>query len=177
MSKVLVVDDETDIRLLVRFYLESAGHEVSEAATGQEGIEALSRDRSDVILLDLRLPDMDGWSVLEEWSTLPEGERGRVVVMSAHASPTTLQRAENEGASGYIVKPFRESDLLRWVYPARRSLSPRSDVRTGGSSATSSTSCTSSARWKSISSRTVAGRSSRSPSLRRGRITSFNPER
>jgi two-component system chemotaxis response regulator CheY len=115
MSKVLVVDDEMDIRMLVRFYLEAAGHEVIEASTGEEGIRALTGGVSDLILLDLRLPDMEGWNVLRKWSTLPLDDKGRVVVMSAHASPSTLERAESEGASGYIVKPFRESDLLRWV--------------------------------------------------------------
>lgn len=115
MARVLVVDDETDIRLLVRLCLEAAGHHVSEASTGEEGIRALREDPSDLVLLDLRLPDMDGWDVLEEWAEAPEAERPRVVLMSAHASPSTLQRAEREGAAGYIVKPFREADLLRWV--------------------------------------------------------------
>jgi CheY-like chemotaxis protein len=115
MARILVVDDEPDIRLLVRFFLEPSGHEVIEAATGRAGVEWMSSLSPDLVLLDLRLPDVDGWEVLEEVSRLPEDERPRVVVMSAHASPSTLERAAREGADGYIVKPFREADLLPWV--------------------------------------------------------------
>jgi CheY-like chemotaxis protein len=114
MARVLIVDDEPDIRLLCRFYLESEGHEVIEAAGGKEGIDVLKKGLVDLIFLDIRLPDMDGWDVLEEVAELP-GKAPTVVMMSAHASPSTLDRAERAGAAGYVVKPFREEDLLRWV--------------------------------------------------------------
>ncbi len=115
MARVLIIDDEPDIRLLVRFHLEAAGHEVVEAGSGRAGLAAAADDAIALVLLDLRLPDMDGWDVLAELCNRPEPQRVPVVVMSAHASPGTLKRAEDAGAKGYVIKPFVEADLLRWL--------------------------------------------------------------
>jgi CheY-like chemotaxis protein len=113
--RILVVDDEPDIRMLTRMMLEGAGHEVIEAGTGERCIEILaSGERFDLILLDIRLPGMDGWAVLERVTSRTE-EKIPVVMMSAHSSEGTLQRAESEGSAGYLVKPFKEADLLRFV--------------------------------------------------------------
>jgi CheY-like chemotaxis protein len=114
-STVLVVDDEPDIRLTLRFMLEGAGHGVIEAATGAEALARLETQRLDLVLLDIRLPDMEGWDVMtivrvsEELSTVP------VLIMSAHSSGDFRDRATREGSKGYLVKPFREEELLKAV--------------------------------------------------------------
>ena len=113
-AKVLIVDDEADLRMLVRFILEPSGYEVLEAATGKEGLEVALATRPDLVLLDIQLPDMDGWTVLEAMSR--DATKAPVVVFSAHSSPSTLNRAKEAGAAAYLVKPFDEEDLLGQVH-------------------------------------------------------------
>jgi CheY-like chemotaxis protein len=111
----LVVDDEPDIRMLTRMMLEGAGHEVIEAETGERCVELLeSGETPGLILLDIRLPGMDGWEVLERVSSRTV-DPIPVVMMSAHSSEGTLARAAKEGSVGYLVKPFKEAELLRYV--------------------------------------------------------------
>lgn len=113
--KVLVVDDEPDIRMLTRMMLEGAGHEVVEAETGERCIEILdSGVQPGLILLDIRLPGIDGWQVLERVASRI-ADPIPVVMMSAHSSESTFARAAKEGSVGYLVKPFKEAELLRCV--------------------------------------------------------------
>jgi CheY-like chemotaxis protein len=112
-STVLVVDDEPDIRMLARMILETSGYEVVEAKTGEEALDVLAATPPDLMLLDIRLPGIDGWEVLTR--SRAASEPVPVVMMSAHSSDSTLQRAEEEGSAGYLVKPFKQSDLLNFV--------------------------------------------------------------
>jgi CheY-like chemotaxis protein len=110
-----VVDDEPDIRMLTRMMLEGAGHEVVEADTGERCIEMLEAGEvPDLILLDIRLPGIDGWGVLDRISRRA-ADPIPVVMMSAHSSEGTLARAATAGTVGYLVKPFKEAELLRYV--------------------------------------------------------------
>jgi len=117
MSRVLVAEDELDIRSLARLLLELAGHHVLEAADGDSALALLSAERQvDVVLLDLRLPGRDGWEVMSELRANGRLSNGlRVVVFSAQMEPKDYERAEKEGASGYLTKPFSEDDLLAAV--------------------------------------------------------------
>jgi CheY-like chemotaxis protein len=117
MSRVLVAEDELDIRSLARLLLELAGHHVLEAEDGDSALELLSAEREvDVVLLDLRLPGRDGWEVMSELRSNGRLNNGlRVVVFSAQIEPKDYERAEKEGASGYLSKPFSEDDLLAAV--------------------------------------------------------------
>jgi CheY-like chemotaxis protein len=112
-TTVLIIDDELSIRVLVRMILEDDGYEVLEAETGQQGLGLVEETPPDLVLLDIRLPDMDGWDVLRRLRERPSPPR--VVIMSAHSSAPTLERAKREGITGYIVKPFRHSELLEVV--------------------------------------------------------------
>jgi CheY-like chemotaxis protein len=112
---VLLVDDEPDIRLMARFMLESHGHRVIEAATADDAMNALAAEQPDLIYLDIRLPGVDGWDVLRRLRANEQYKKIPVVMISAHSSPTTLERAKAEGSVGYVIKPFKESDLLHWV--------------------------------------------------------------
>jgi CheY-like chemotaxis protein len=112
--KVLVVDDEPDIRMLTRMMLEGAGHEVIEAESGERCLEIVEDETPDLILLDIRLPGIDGWGVLERITTRTV-EKIPVVMMSAHSSEGTLARAAKAGSVGYLIKPFKEAELLRYV--------------------------------------------------------------
>jgi CheY-like chemotaxis protein len=115
--RLLVVEDEADLRLSLGLALRVAGHEVWEAATGAEGLAYLEEAAHpaglpDAVLLDLRLPDVDGWEVLatlDDRGLLPSLP---VIVGSADADPEARRRAEATGCRAYLVKPFEPEELL-----------------------------------------------------------------
>jgi two-component system KDP operon response regulator KdpE len=106
---VLVIDDEVQIRRLLRVCLERNGYEVAEAATGEEGLSEAIRCHPDAVLLDLGLPDQDGLQVLKrlrEWSQAP------VLVVSVRGHEDDKITALDNGANDYITKPFSTGELL-----------------------------------------------------------------
>lgn len=106
---VLVVDDEVQIRRLLRVSLERNGYEVVEAGSGQEGIDQAIAHQPDLVLLDLGLPDMDGSAVLQrirEWSQVP------ILVVSVRGREDDKIKALDCGANDYITKPFGTGELL-----------------------------------------------------------------
>jgi len=109
MTKVLVIDDETQIRRFLRAGFELHGYTVLEAENAMAGLRAATIDRPDLIILDLNLPDLDGASVLERirsWSNLP------IIVLSIEADEQEKVRLLKLGADDYVVKPFGISELL-----------------------------------------------------------------
>jgi len=120
----LVIDDEKQIRRLLRLALEGAEHQVFEAETGQAGLAAIVHRRPDVVLLDLGLPDMDGLKVLRrlrEWTRVP------VLILSVRDDPEEKVAALDAGADDYVTKPFDTAELLARVRVIQR----RSLVETG----------------------------------------------
>ena len=113
----LVIDDELQIRRLLRVCLEANGYWVLEAANGQEGISEAAQHRPDVVLLDLGLPDMEGVAVLQrlrEWSKVP------VVVLSVRDREDDKIKALDNGADDYVTKPFGTGELLARLRLAMR---------------------------------------------------------
>ncbi len=111
--RVLVVDDDPDVRLLCRLGLTRAGHEVLEASDGEEALALLERQGADVVLLDLMLPVLDGHGFLRRM-----GERVRqvpVVVVTALGRAEELLRGLELGAVEYLTKPFRPAELVATV--------------------------------------------------------------
>jgi len=120
----LVIDDEKQIRRLLRLALESAEHQVFEAETGQAGLAEIVHRRPDVILLDLGLPDIDGLKVLRrlrEWTRVP------VLILSVRDDPEEKVAVLDAGADDYVTKPFDTAELLARVRVIQR----RSLVETG----------------------------------------------
>jgi CheY-like chemotaxis protein len=101
---VLIVDDEPSLRYLCRVNLELAGLDVIEAGDGASAIELARRERPSVILLDIRLPDRDGWSVADELLRDADTAGIPVVFVSARWDSTRNRRAD--AAAGYVTKPF-----------------------------------------------------------------------
>jgi CheY-like chemotaxis protein len=104
--RVLVVDDEQSIRLLCRVNLGASGIDVLEADDGETALELARREQPDLILLDVMMPGLDGWSVARE---LAEDERTRdipVVFLTARAEASDRRRGSRLGGVGYLVKPF-----------------------------------------------------------------------
>jgi two-component system, OmpR family, alkaline phosphatase synthesis response regulator PhoP len=115
-TSVLVVDDEPQVVWMLRFSLEAEGYLTFSARDGRSALDELREHRVDLVLLDIMMPVMDGWSVLEELRTLPEDERPRVVVVSARASLRDRAKAVELGADAFVAKPFNVDDLLGLVH-------------------------------------------------------------
>jgi DNA-binding response OmpR family regulator len=107
MATVLVVEDERDIREVLRRFLERAGHSVLTARTGAEGLRLIDRSEVDLVLLDLGLPDIDGIDILREVS-----DRLPVVVLTARSDTQDRITGLRLGADDYIVKPFSPTEVV-----------------------------------------------------------------
>ena len=117
MAQVLVVDDADKIREVVRKLLEQAGHEVVEAANGREALRVLYEVKPDLVLLDVSMPDMDGWQALErirELTWVP------ILMLTALDAPPERVRGLRGGADDYILKPFEPEELLARIEVALR---------------------------------------------------------
>lgn len=117
----LVIDDEPQIRRLLRVTLEANGYRVFDAATGNDGIVQAAQRKPDVVLLDLGLPDMDGVTVLKrlrEWSRVP------VVVLSVRDRDEDKIAALDNGADDFVTKPFSTGELLARLRVAQRHATP-----------------------------------------------------
>ena len=113
MSVVLVVDDEADIRELVRLNLELDGHEVILAADGNEAVEFAVGEHPDVVVLDVMMPEKDGWAVLSEMKSSldPVIAHIPVIMLTARVDDLDKIRGSIEGAIRYLTKPFSPSEL------------------------------------------------------------------
>jgi len=121
-STALVIDDEPQIRRLLRVTLEASDYRVFDAATGQDGLVQAAQRKPDVILLDLGLPDLDGVQVLKrirEWSQVP------VIILSVRDQEEEKVAALDCGADDYVTKPFNSAELLARLRAALRHRQPQ----------------------------------------------------
>ena len=102
--RILVVDDEEDVRQLIARILQDAGFQVDVAGHGGEAIVKMTSEPPDLMILDLMMPEIDGWAVLAHASTLQNPPL--VLVLSGAADYDVLQRATREGASAVMSSPF-----------------------------------------------------------------------
>ena len=110
---MLVIDDEPDVRWLIRVSLERAGHEVLVAEDGLRGVAIAMKQHPEAIVLDLMMPVMDGYGVLAELAKDPRTAGVPVLVLSARAIPDEAARATEAGARRFLEKPFDPDDLVR----------------------------------------------------------------
>ncbi len=109
--RVLVVEDDPDIGRLILLLLSRAGLDAALRTTGASGLAAVTELRPDLLVLDLGLPVLDGWEVLERVRAL-DGPRLPVLLLSAHAQETDRSRGLRMGADDFVLKPFRNEDLM-----------------------------------------------------------------
>ncbi len=110
-TKVLVVDDEAPLRLLCRANLEAEGFDVVEAANGREGLAAARSANPDLILLDVMMPGLDGWTVAEELLADEKTRAIPIVFLTARADVRDQARGIDLGGVDYVTKPFNPLEL------------------------------------------------------------------
>jgi DNA-binding response OmpR family regulator len=120
LPSVLVVDDEPQVVWVLQFSLEAEGYTTYAASNGIEALHEITRHRPSMMVLDIMMPGMDGWSLLEEMLKLPDDERPRVVIVSALSSLRDRAKAAELGADAYVPKPFNVEELLEVLHGLER---------------------------------------------------------
>jgi len=112
MALILVCDDNQDLREMVSFILHEDNFSVVETGRGQSVLPLVIEHKPDVVLLDLRLPDMDGYEILTALKALPQESAPPVITFSAKSSGEDVEMARSLGASEFVEKPFTVDGLL-----------------------------------------------------------------
>jgi DNA-binding response OmpR family regulator len=116
MSKrVLVVDDEPNIVMSLEFLMRRAGFEVAVARNGREALEALDGTPPDLLLLDVMMPEFDGYEVCERIRARPEWNATKIVMLTARGREVERERGLALGADAYVTKPFSTRELVEQV--------------------------------------------------------------
>ena len=113
-KKVLIVEDDADCRDLITLILEDE-YAVTTAVNGEEALEAIERDKPDIVLLDIMIPHVDGWEVLRRLRADDRYKDLPILAVTALASEESHQRAIREGATDYVIKPFDPDELLEVI--------------------------------------------------------------
>jgi CheY-like chemotaxis protein len=110
--RILIVDDQESIRDILRTALAEAGADVLEAGGGSEGVEKATSEVPELILLDIAMPGMNGWQVLERLRTVPETAQIPVVLETSSGDFPSYEQARHHGVAAFISKPFRLADVV-----------------------------------------------------------------
>ena len=114
-GRILVVEDNMDNYELVRFVLERAGYDVFLAVNGRDGVDAARLQKPDLILMDLGMPEMDGWMAAEKIKANSETNLIPLIAITAHTLPRDRYRALQAGYDGYISKPIHVQSFLELI--------------------------------------------------------------
>ena len=115
MARILVAEDERDIRDLISFTLQFAGFEVNVATNGAEAVELAPTVKPDLILMDVRMPRMTGYQACEALKQLPAMKDIPIIFLSAKGQESEIQEGLGAGAVEYILKPFAPDELIQRV--------------------------------------------------------------
>ena len=115
MAKILIAEDEQDIRELVAFALRLSGHDVITFTNGQEAWENSKSEMPDLILLDVRMPIMTGYEACERIKSNPATTHIPIVFLSAKGQEAEIQAGLNAGACEYLLKPFAPDELAKQI--------------------------------------------------------------
>jgi CheY-like chemotaxis protein len=117
-GRILVVEDNIDNYELVRFILERAGYDVFLAVNGRDGVSAARLQKPDLILMDLGMPEMDGWLAAEKLKADESTKRIPLYALSAHTLPAERKRALEAGCDGYVSKPIHMAGFIEVIEEA-----------------------------------------------------------
>ena len=115
MAKILIAEDEPDIRELVTFMLKFAGYEVVAASNGEDAVRTAVRELPDLVLMDVRMPRMTGYDACRQMKANPDLRDVPVVFLSAKGQESEIQSGLEAGAEAYLLKPFSPADLTNRV--------------------------------------------------------------
>jgi two-component system alkaline phosphatase synthesis response regulator PhoP len=115
LAKVLVVEDEPDMTMVITHFLQHAGYEVLTAENGKEGIEKAASEKPDLILSDTQMPVMNGWEMLEELRRKPGTRHIPVIMVTGRYEKYDIAAAAAYGIADYVAKPFDPSLLLEKI--------------------------------------------------------------
>lgn len=115
MKKILLIDDEVDLVESLKKTLESSGYEVHGALTGKDGYDKAQRERPHLILLDIIMPDMDGFEVLRRLRNSPDTALTNIIMCTARGDTGSILKAEKSYATDYIIKPFELRELMELI--------------------------------------------------------------
>lgn len=113
--KILSVDDSFTVRMLIKKALANYECEIVEAANGQEGLDAAIKEKPDLIILDITMPEMDGVQMLEKFREHPSSKSVPVIMLTAEKSQDVVMRIAKAGVQDYIVKPFDKDVLIEKI--------------------------------------------------------------
>jgi len=113
--KILVVDDEPYVVRALSFILKKGGHEVTTAADGQEALRHVEEDKPDLILLDIMMPDLDGFEVTQRLKKDPATKDIYIILITAKGQEEDRKRGFESGADDYITKPFSPTGLIKMI--------------------------------------------------------------
>lgn len=115
MARILIVEDEPDVLLLLENRVKGAGHDVVSATNGEEGLTLVATEKPDLVVLDWMMPRRDGIEVCEEIRASDPDHRTKVLMLTARSQQSDVDRAMEAGADDYIVKPFSSRDLIERI--------------------------------------------------------------
>jgi two-component system, chemotaxis family, chemotaxis protein CheY len=112
MKKILAVDDSASVRQMVAFTLKNAGYEVVDAVDGQDGLAKAGKDKFDMIITDLNMPNLDGIQMITALRKLPECSFIPILMLTTESQAEKKDEGRKAGATGWIVKPFNADQLI-----------------------------------------------------------------
>lgn len=115
MAKILIAEDERDIRDLIAFTLQFAGHEVITTSNGEEALQAVRSQKPQLVLLDVRMPRLTGYEVCKEIKSDPQTQTIPVIFLSAKGQESEIRSGLEAGAEQYLLKPFSPDQLIEQV--------------------------------------------------------------
>ena len=115
MKKILIVDDRSEVVELVKVTLEGEGYQTIDASDGREALEKIRKEKPDLILLDIVMPKMDGFEVLSKLKKDPKIKEIPIIMLTAKGQKLDQEKGKELGATGYIIKPFSPSALLKRI--------------------------------------------------------------
>ena len=115
MARILITEDNAEIRALVSSILVEEGHKVSVAQNGQQGLDMLMEDPPDILVLDIMMPQMDGYSVLKELKSAGVKDQMKILILTAKTSESDWVRGYKLGADSYLTKPFDTDELINAI--------------------------------------------------------------
>ena len=111
-ASILVVDDEPNILLSLQFLMKKAGYDVRTAKDGEQALDEIARARPDLVLLDVMMPKLDGFTVCQRIRTNPEWQGVRIIMLTARGRDVEREKGLALGADDYITKPFSTKDAM-----------------------------------------------------------------